>query len=406
MDAATLGITIATLRKRHGLTQSTLAQKLNVSDKTVSKWESGLGFPEVTQFPALAAIFGVSIDYLMTGERKGITVAGNILADIVKQIDCYPKPGMLANISGIQQAVGGCAPNTAIDLTRIDRKLPVSVIGRIGDDEYGRFVQAQLSRYGVNCEGIRVSNSSPTSFSDVMSLPSGERTFFHARGANAEFSPEDISIPALSCSILHIGYILLLDVFDSPDPEYGTVMARFLHDVEQRGIKTSIDVVSDSTGDYPKKIVPALRQCSYAIMNELESGLLSGIDPRDESGTLVTANVRATMEWMAQQGVKEKVIIHAREACFCLDVATGEFTQERSLNIPSEEIRGNVGAGDAFCAGCLYSLYHQYSDAHMLAFASAAAACNLFAENATDGMRSRGEIEKMEEKYGRMPESK
>ena len=139
-------------------------------------------------------------------------------------------------------------------------------------------------------------------------------------------------------------------------------------------------------------------------MNEVESGLLSGIPPRDEKEKLNRENVRKTMTWMAEQGVKEKVIIHSREACFCLDVPTGTFTEEHSLRIPPEEIRGNVGAGDAFCAGCLYSLYHHVDDAGMLAFASAAAACNLFAENSTDGMRPKGEIEALALKYGRMDE--
>lgn len=402
MDAVSIGSLIAELRKRNGMTQSALAKRLNVSDKAISKWENGLGFPEVTQFPVLAEVFGVTVDYLMTGERKGITVAGNILTDIVKRIDRYPAPGMLATIHSVQQAVGGCVPNTAIDLANIDRALPVSAIGRIGDDEYGRYVQAQMSRHGVNCEGVVVSSTNSTSFSDVMSLPSGERTFFHTRGANREFCPADVDLGALNCKILHIGYILLLDVFDQPDEEYGTVMARFLHDVEAHGIRTSIDVVSESSADYPKKILPALRQCSYAIMNELESGMLTGLDPRDAEGKLNRSNIRQTMQWMADAGVKEKVIIHAREASFCLDVPTGAFMEVASLDIPTELIRGNVGAGDAFCAGCLYSLYHHYTDEHMLSFASAAAACSLFAENATDGMRPRSEIEQMAQQYRRM----
>lgn len=403
MDAVTVGKTIARLRKQHGLTQSALAKRLNVSDKTVSKWESGLGYPEIIQFPTMAALFGVTVDFLMTGHRKGIAVAGNILTDIVKQINIYPAPGMLANIESLQQAVGGCVPNTAMDLVRIDRTLPVSAIGRVGNDEYGRFVLGQMSRLGVNCDGVTISDDLPTSFSDVMSLPTGERTFFHTRGANAEFSPSDVSIESLTCAMLHIGYILLLNCFDAPDEEYGTVMARFLHDVEAQGIRTSIDVVSDAKGDYRQKVLPALRQCSYVIINELEGGLLSGIEPRGVDGQLLPENIRRSMIWMAEQGVKEKVIIHSREASFCLDVPTGAFTQEASLAIPPEAIRGNVGAGDAFCAGCLYSIYHHYDDMRMLSFASAAAACSLFAENATDGIRPRIEIEKLNEKFGRLP---
>lgn len=63
-----IGETIAALRKSKGWTQIELAKRLNVTDKTVSKWESKRGLPEIEQFPILAKLFDVSIDYLMTGK--------------------------------------------------------------------------------------------------------------------------------------------------------------------------------------------------------------------------------------------------------------------------------------------------------------------------------------------------
>ncbi len=402
MDPISIGNLIASLRKKQGITQAEFARRLNVSNKAVSRWENGLGYPEVTQFPVIAAMFGVTVDYLMTGQRKGITVAGNILTDIVKTVECFPKVGMLANITDVTKAVGGCVPNTAIDLAKMDRNMPVSVIGKIGEDEYGRFLIAQLSRYGIDCSRLAISHDKPTSFSDVISQPSGERTFFHSRGANASFSPEDIDIASLNCVILHIGYILLLDEFDREDPEYGTVMARFLHGVRQAGIKTSIDVVSDSTADYKAKILPALKYCDYVVMNELESSMLSDLPPYRPDGGLDLPNIRETMKMMARQGVREKVIVHCKQAGFCYDITTDRFTAIGSLRIPGGEILGSVGAGDAFCAGALYGIYHNYSDAQMLEYASAAAACSLFAENSVDGMRSKTEINKLAGKYGRM----
>ncbi len=400
MDAKSLGASIAEFRKKCGMTQSQLAEKLNISDKTVSRWENGLGFPEVTQFPVLAEIFGVTVDYLMTGKRKGITIAGNILADIVKRVDCYPNAGMLANVLEINRAVGGCVPNTGIDLAKIDSSLPLSAIGKVGDDDHGRYVLSQLSRFGIDCEMVSVSPNRPTSFSDVMSQPSGERTFFHARGANAEFSPEDIDLSAVNSVILHIGYILLLDSFDKEDDEYGTVMARFLHDAQECGIKTSVDVVSDSLGRYKEMILPTLKYCNYIIFNEVESSMLSDLPPYNEDGSLNIENIKKTMKFLADNGVKDKIIIHCKKAGFCYDVATDNFTVAPSLNLPKSEIKGSVGAGDAFCAGSLYGIYNGYDDKKILEFAAAAAACNLLAENSVDGMKNRDGIEKMIEKYG------
>lgn len=402
MDALSIGQEIARLRKKCGMTQLQLAARLNVSDKTVSRWENGLGYPEVTQFPVLASLFGVTVDRLMTGTRRGIAIAGFLVADIVKTIDKYPSVGMLAKILEISMSVGGCVSNTAIDLIKIDRSLPVSVLGKIGDDEYGRFLLSSFGKYGIECSGMMISKTQSTGFTDVMTQPGAERTFFAVRGANAEFCPDDVDISSLNCTNLHIGYINMLDEFEKPDDEYGTVMARFLREVQQKGIKTSIDVTSNADAEYADLVLAAAKYCDYVIINEVESSLLSGLSPYRDDGSVNQENIRKTMEFIASHGVREKVIIHCKAAGFCLDVQSGSFTAVPSLLIPASKIKGSVGAGDAFCAGCLYGLYNNYDDQRLLEFASAAAACNLFAENSTDGMLSRSEIEKLYEKYERL----
>lgn len=400
MNKESIGSTIAKLRRANGMTQLALAERLNVSDKAVSKWENGQGYPDITIIPELAALFGVTIDYIMLGEKKGIAVAGTIVADIVKNIDYYPEAGMLSHISNIAPSVGGCAPNTAIDLAKIDHSLPISVLGKVGTDDNGRYIISQLQKNGINVDQVAYGNTE-TSFCDVMSMPSGERTFFLKRGANDEFCPEDINLSALNCDILHIGYIHLLEKFDAKDPKYGTVMARFLHDVQSAGIRTSIDMVSDSSADFAGIVIPALKYCNYVIINEIECSSVWGIEPRDASGRLIVANIKDAMERMAQHGVKDKVIVHAKEAAFLLDVESGDFSSLGSFILPSSEIKGSVGAGDAFCAGALYGLFNGYTDMGILEFASSAAACSLFAANAVDGMRSRNEIIKLYDKYER-----
>lgn len=65
MEKKTIGTMISLLRKEKGMTQQTLAEKMNVTDKAVSKWERDLSFPDVNTIPKLAEILGVSIDELM-----------------------------------------------------------------------------------------------------------------------------------------------------------------------------------------------------------------------------------------------------------------------------------------------------------------------------------------------------
>lgn len=401
MSLQDMGKRIAAFRKKSGMTQCSLARKLEISDRTVSKWESGQGYPDITFLPQLAALFGITIDELMLGQKKGIVIAGNIIADVVKNIVEYPKQGMLTYVSETTYAVGGCVPNTAINLAKIDRSIPICALGRVGSDENGGFILSQMQKNGIDTGKITVSTDTATSSCDVMSMPTGERTFFHTKGANAQFSPEDIDISSLECDLFHIGYVLLLDAFDRQDETYGTVMARFLREVQKKGIKTSVDMVSDSTADYAKTIVPALKYCNYVMINEIECCRIWGLAARTEDGGLDKVNIKNAMQKIAQAGVRDKVIIHSKEASFILNVKTGVYTEVPSLKIPAELIKGSVGAGDAFGASCLYGLYNHFSDSQILEFASAAAACSLFAANSVDGMRSRSEIETIMNKYGR-----
>ena len=70
MDRKSIGSFIAALRKAKGMTQKDLAMLLHVSDKTVSRWETGDGTPDLALIPVLAEIFGVTCDELLRGERR------------------------------------------------------------------------------------------------------------------------------------------------------------------------------------------------------------------------------------------------------------------------------------------------------------------------------------------------
>ena len=69
MDAKVTGCFIAQLRKELGLTQKELAEKLKVTDKAISRWETGKGLPDTSLLKPLAEIFGVSVGELLSGKR-------------------------------------------------------------------------------------------------------------------------------------------------------------------------------------------------------------------------------------------------------------------------------------------------------------------------------------------------
>ena len=69
MEIKTMGSFMAALRKANGLTQQQVADKLNVSNKTVSKWECNEGYPEISMLPVIAELYSVSVDELLRGEK-------------------------------------------------------------------------------------------------------------------------------------------------------------------------------------------------------------------------------------------------------------------------------------------------------------------------------------------------
>lgn len=70
MDCGKVGRLIWQLRTEKGLTQRQIAEKLNISNKTVSKWECGLGCPDVTLWDELSTVLGADILRLLQGELK------------------------------------------------------------------------------------------------------------------------------------------------------------------------------------------------------------------------------------------------------------------------------------------------------------------------------------------------
>ncbi len=332
--------------------------------------------------------------------NKGIAVAGNLTHDYIKTIDSYPEKGMLSDIRSISRCVGGCAANTAIDLAILDPSVKVMSIGMVGDDENGRFIRKTLEIHGVDTAYVITSAETETAFTDVMTVSgSGERTFFYSGGANAKLGAGDLGLDTLKADIFHIGYALLLDSLDAQDLEFGTVMARALYCAKQRGMETSLDMVSKDCGRAAGVVLPCLKYCDDLIINEIEASIVCKTAARDETGKLMLKSLKDMCDRLTQYGVIKRVVIHAPELCCMMD--RSGFYCVPSLDLPEGYIKGTVGAGDAFCAGMLYSIYKGYGPEFSLKAASCAGAACLSKENSIDGMMPLAHVMKLESRFSR-----
>lgn len=308
--------------------------------------------------------------------RTGIAVAGSVLVDKINEISAYPNKGELTQIRSIQNAAGGCVPNVALDLKRIAPALPVSALGKIGADEEGAFVTQVLGDGGVDTTGLQVMQGEKTSFTNVMSIPGGQRTFFVYAGASADFGVADMDFAKMDAKLLHLGYFLLLQKVDDGDG------LKILQEAKKHGIETSIDLVSENSDRYGL-VLPCLPYTDYLIVNELEAGRLAGMEPTPE-------NLEAICRKLKALGVQKKVIIHMPERAVCL--SQEGYSSLGSYILPEDYIQGTTGAGDAFCAGALIGIYNGWPDKQIMEFASGCAVMALGVPDATSGMQTQAQI--------------
>lgn len=85
MDAAKIGDFLSALRKAQGYTQQEVAEKLNLSNKTISKWENGGGLPDITVLPALAELYGVTADDILAGDTVRGSTGGHQVEQYLAQ---------------------------------------------------------------------------------------------------------------------------------------------------------------------------------------------------------------------------------------------------------------------------------------------------------------------------------
>lgn len=142
MDQYITGAMIKRLREARGLTQTQLADRLSVSDKAVSRWETGRGYPDITLTEPLAAALGVSVIELFTGQS---VVNTNRTFQLLR-MKFYVCPICGNVIQSTGEAVVSCCGITlpALEAEMADAEHPC-VIDRV-EDEYHVTISHEMSK--------------------------------------------------------------------------------------------------------------------------------------------------------------------------------------------------------------------------------------------------------------------
>lgn len=135
MDHYITGPAIKALRERRGLTQAQLAEQLCVSDKTVSKWETSRGLPDITLLEPLATALHVSVPELLSGEAiTNVNRAANLLRS---KLYVCPVCGNILHTTGAA-AVSCCG----VSLPPLEAEAPDNAhTAQVEDIEHELYVQ-------------------------------------------------------------------------------------------------------------------------------------------------------------------------------------------------------------------------------------------------------------------------
>ena len=296
-----------------------------------------------------------------------VCCVGHLCADVLaKTVDILPKKGQLGILDDLKLRSGGCAMNAAIVLGKLGNL--TTMVGKVGDDGFGRYLIDVLDANGVNADGLLKDPLSSTSASFVSISSDGERTILHYLGSNKTICFEDVKLSfALNAKILFVGGTFLLPSFDGADCE------KLLRFAKDNGQITALDTAWDVTGRWMAVIKDCIKHLDYFMPSYDEAVKLSG-----ETECERIADV------FLKLGANSVVIKLGNKGCYVKESGGKRFYSQPFI----VEAVDTSGAGDAFCAGFLTGLVKNMDIEDCAIFANAVGALCVTAVGTTDGIKN------------------
>ncbi|CAB4876262.1 unannotated protein [freshwater metagenome] len=311
--------------------------------------------------------------------NKGILCVGTITVDYAKKIDRLPVLEELVIIDEVTFSNGGPGLNIAFDLRQLDPSLEVEAIGCVGNDSNGEYILQRTSAIGVKNSRMQKSLNSLTCFTDAMTLnANGRRTFFHHPGSNNDLDLDSIDLTLSSPRILHVGAPGIHKKADSHQPGGPSQWVKILKRARELGIETNLEMVHLDAEIEKELVLPCLPYLSSIIVNESEAGSLVDMPAKVDGAD-------AKVDWILlenivkeiiKRGVSKLAVIHSPAGAVAAD-ATGMTWRQGSVKVPTSDIKGTTGAGDAFASGVVYGLHEGWGVQECLKLGVATAAQNI-----------------------------
>lgn len=142
MNSYITGAMIKELREQNSMTQSELAERLGVSDKAVSKWETGRGYPDITLFQPIADVFQISVVELLSGAAVTNT---NVAANMLRS-RFYVCPVCGNTVHSMGQSVVSCHGIVLPPLEAEEAEEKHEIVLQKAEDEYFVSVDHEMTK--------------------------------------------------------------------------------------------------------------------------------------------------------------------------------------------------------------------------------------------------------------------
>lgn len=361
--------------------------------------------------------------------KNKIIAAGHICIDITPMFQCGKcenvtdllVPGKLINVGAADIHTGGSVANTGLAMKIMGAD--VSLMGKVGDDEFGRMILNILEKHQA-AEGMIVDADSSTSYSAVLAIPGIDRIFLHNPGANDTFTEKDMNFDLIREAVLfHFGYPpIMAKMYENGGKELTEIFKK----VKEVGCLTSLDLAAvdekseagkadwesifKETLPYVDFFLPSVEEICYMLDKEKYAELQKRAAGRDVTEILsIEEDVLPLADRILDMGCKLVVIKCGAGGFYYKTKGAEDFAElsdrsgldlsgfagkagfEKSY-VPDAVISG-TGAGDTTIAAFLTAMVKGYSFEKCLQLAAATGASCVAAVDALSGLKPLEELE-------------
>ncbi len=308
-----------------------------------------------------------------------IVVAGHVCLDIIPDFGKAVKPlmeifvpGTLTEIGRATVATGGAVSNTGIALHRLG--LDVSLMAKVGDDEFGHSILNILAQYGEGpVSGMIMDPAVESSYSIVINPPGIDRVFLHCPGANHTFCAEDIEYEKLEgVDLFHFGYPTLMR---SMYRDAGAEMKEIFERVRGKGVLTSLDMTRPDPAAESGKVdwlawlrnvlpkvdifLPSIDEILYMLNRPKYEALAAEFGEDNLMAGIDCATVREVAQRLLDLGVSVVVIKLGDQGLYLRTAdgvpGRGPVWSNADIFAPCYQaaVVGTTGSGDCTIAGFL-----------------------------------------------------